>query len=170
MYSAKEIAVWFIYKNNAEKKENQAVNDEEPYEVYEGISHLKLQKLLYYAQGVHLAIKDTKLFIEKIHAWEHGPVIPNVYDDYRRFGREYITIETNRNNDETVQKIEKDSETKRILDMVYENFAIYTAWQLREMTHQAGSPWDITVGKNGIVKEIENGIIKEYFLSEIMEK
>ena len=57
MYDAKEIALWFIYKSNSEKKEY--CNTEE---VFEGISHLKLQKLLYYAQGVHLSITNNKLF------------------------------------------------------------------------------------------------------------
>lgn len=38
------------------------------------ISNLKIQKLVYYAQGVHLAMFDTTLFDEEILAWEHGPV------------------------------------------------------------------------------------------------
>ena len=43
------------------------------------ISNLKLQKLVYYAQGFHLAISGEPLFDEKIMAWEHGPVIPQLY-------------------------------------------------------------------------------------------
>ena len=73
MFNASDIALWFIYKTNAEIKENVAENDEE--EVYEGITHLKLQKLLYYAQGVTLSmmngkkleeLKDIKTMVEKI--------------------------------------------------------------------------------------------------------
>ena len=45
MYSAQDIAKWFLYKNYAEQKAKMASNDD--YEVYDGITHLKLQKLLY---------------------------------------------------------------------------------------------------------------------------
>ena len=54
MFSAIEIATWFLLKNNAEIREHKATNDD--YEVYEGITHLKLQKLLYYAQEINLAM------------------------------------------------------------------------------------------------------------------
>jgi uncharacterized phage-associated protein len=42
------------------------------------ISNLKLQKLVYYAQGFHLALYDELLFEETIEAWTHGPVIPEM--------------------------------------------------------------------------------------------
>ena len=47
MFKASDIALWFIYKTNAEDKENIAENDED--EVYEGLTHLKLQRLLSYS-------------------------------------------------------------------------------------------------------------------------
>lgn len=54
MFSAIEIAIWFLLKNNAEIRKHETTNDD--YEVYEGITHLKLQNLLYYAQGINLAM------------------------------------------------------------------------------------------------------------------
>lgn len=169
MYSANEIAVWFIYKNNAENKEREAYYDEELQDVYEGISHLKLQKLLYYAQGVSLSINEKELFEEKILAWNHGPVINEVYQKYKSFKNQYITVKSNKENDEIVEKIENDSKTKKILDIVYDNFAIYTAWQLREMTHEENSPWDITVKEKEINACIELDVIKKYFNEVVME-
>ena len=47
------------------------------------ISNLKLQKLLYYAQGFHLALYDQPLFPEAIEAWTHGPVVPDLYRHYK---------------------------------------------------------------------------------------
>ena len=40
------------------------------------ISPLKINKLLYYAQGNFLAKYNAPLFPEKIQAWQYGPVIP----------------------------------------------------------------------------------------------
>lgn len=163
-YTAQDIAKWFLYKNYAEQKQKVASNDD--YEVYDGITHLKLQKLLYNAQGVYLAIKGDKLFKDDLEAWEHGPVVRNVYDTYCVFGKNPIIIPATPENDEIVRKIESDTETEEILDMVYDNFSIYTAWQLREMSHAKGSPWDKTQ-KNQV---IDPKLIKEYFEEEVMEQ
>jgi uncharacterized phage-associated protein len=164
MYSAQDIAKWFLYKNYAEQKAKMASNDD--YEVYDGITHLKLQKLLYNAQGVYLALRGSKLFSDDLEAWEHGPVVRNVYDTYCVFGKNPIIIPATPENDEAVRKIESDKDTKEILDMVYDSFSIYTAWQLREMSHVKNSPWDKTE-KN---KVIDVDLIKKYFESEVVEK
>ncbi|MDR0738938.1 MAG: hypothetical protein LBF33_02150 [Oscillospiraceae bacterium] len=52
MYSALDIASWFVFKTNSEIHQNQANTDDEYYEIYERLTHLKLQKLLYFAQGI----------------------------------------------------------------------------------------------------------------------
>lgn len=163
MYSAQDIAKWFLYKNNSEQKENMAINDD--YEVYEGITHLKLQKLLYYAQGVYLALEDERLFSEPLEAWDHGPVVRDVYDTYCVFGRNQIIIPATTENNEIVRKIEENNKAREALELVYNSFAIYTAWQLREMSHEKGGPWDKTP-KN---EEINIETIKEYFKKEIIE-
>ncbi len=163
-YTAQDIAKWFLYKNYAEQKAKVAENDN--YEVYDGITHLKLQKLLYNAQGVYLAIKDKKLFEDDLEAWDHGPVVKDVYDTYCVFGRNPIIIPATPENDKIVEEIEKDTEVKEILDMVYDHFSIYTAWELREMSHKKGSPWDNTK-KNSI---IDPKVIRDYFKEEVIEQ
>jgi len=50
------------------------------------ISNLKLQKLLYYAQAWYLVNFDAPLFGDSIEAWDFGPVIPDLYRKYKRFG------------------------------------------------------------------------------------
>jgi uncharacterized phage-associated protein len=39
------------------------------------LSHMQLQKILYYAQGYLLGMNGQKLFEDIIEAWKHGPVI-----------------------------------------------------------------------------------------------
>ena len=40
------------------------------------ISNMKLQKLLYLAQGIHLALENgAPLFEDTIEAWKYGPVV-----------------------------------------------------------------------------------------------
>ena len=51
-------------------------------EELEGLTHLRLQKLLYYAQGWHLAAFGRALFAGHIEAWKHGPVVQEVYPTF----------------------------------------------------------------------------------------
>lgn len=50
-----------------------------------------------------------------------------------------------------VENINNDSELFEILELVYINYAGYTAWQLREKAHIAGGPWLVSVDIKGRV-------------------
>lgn len=163
-YSAMDIAEWFLWYNNYQK--NSQLDKEDSYDVYEGITHLKVQKLLYYAEGVYSAITDSDIFKEKIMAWPHGPVVVEVYEKFSENGSKELEF-----NDEywnKIQQINNDNEILNILQLVYESYAGYTAWQLREKTHVAGGPWQITVDTKGMQKEIDKKLIKEYFRNNIV--
>jgi uncharacterized phage-associated protein len=55
-------------------------------EVGDSITHLKLQKLMYYAQSWSLVFLESPLFEEDFEAWAHGPVLPSIYEAYKQFG------------------------------------------------------------------------------------
>lgn len=50
------------------------------------VTNLKLQKLLYYAQGWHLGLHGTPLFDDPLEAWIHGPTVPAVYRQFTAHG------------------------------------------------------------------------------------
>lgn len=50
---------------------------------YGPMSHLKLQKLLFYCDAYHLAYFDTELVEDEFEAWVHGPVSRRVYDSFK---------------------------------------------------------------------------------------
>jgi uncharacterized phage-associated protein len=79
-YPASEIADYFL-----------SLQDEE---AGDSISNLKLQKLLYYAQGCFIALcgADSPLFGERIYAWDLGPVVPEIYHEYKGCGRNALPI------------------------------------------------------------------------------
>lgn len=164
MYKAIEIAYWFLYRNYTERMEKTAANDE--FDVYEGLTHLKLQKLLYNAQGVSLALRDKPIFEEPLEAWLHGPVVRNVYDTFLVFRGAPIIVPVTEETTRIVEKIDGDSSAHEVLEFVYENFSIYTAWQLREMSHAKNGPWYKTSANS----TIDNELIKEYFKKEVVEE
>ncbi|GHU75690.1 hypothetical protein AGMMS49992_20150 [Clostridia bacterium] len=42
------------------------------------MTNLRLQSLLFYAQGWSLVLRGEPLFDDPIEAWDHGPVVPSV--------------------------------------------------------------------------------------------
>lgn len=47
------------------------------------ISHLKLQKLIYFINAWHLAYFDQPLVADDFEAWVHGPVSRKVWDHFK---------------------------------------------------------------------------------------
>ena len=126
------------------------------------ISNLKLQKLLYYAQGVHLALHDAALFPEDIQAWMHGPVVPDVYQKYKEHGGEALPSP----EPGTVDFSRYSEDEKETLDEIYRVFGQFSAWRLREMTHSE-APWveNFREGETHIV--IPRETMKRYFKTQL---
>lgn len=148
MYSAEYISEWFLARNRQD-----IINGSD-----ESISNLKLQKLLYYAQGCVLALTGKPLFEDEIQAWTHGPVVPNIYRKYKENGSCGI------NYDGCFDYKKIDKATESILEEVYEEFGQFSAWKLRNMTHEE-KPWQETA-KNGV---ISTDSIKKYFEENYLE-
>jgi uncharacterized phage-associated protein len=103
-------------------------------EVGDIISNLKLQKLCYYAQGFHLALFGRPLFEERIEAWQHGPVVPDLYHAYKGYAAGAIPAPTD------LDMGLYTAEQRELLDEVYSVYGQYSAWKLRNMTHEE-PPW-----------------------------
>ena len=99
------------------------------------ISNLKLQKMMYYQQGFHLAYFGTPLFDEDIVAWQYGPVVPSVYKEYKSF--ESNSISTSK------EGISLSDDEEELFNNVYEEYNQFSAVALMKMTHEE-SPWKTT--------------------------
>lgn len=55
------------------------------------IYHLHIQKILYYLEAAHLVQRRVSLLDEDIEMWRLGPVVPNVYHNYKTFGARPIS-------------------------------------------------------------------------------
>ncbi len=117
------------------------------------MTHLKLQKLLYYAQGWALVDLGYALFHNEIRAWEHGPVVVEAYHDLKQFGKNTLLPESIDAGSEELTEDEKQFLTK-----VYDVYGIYSAWGLRELTHEE-DPWK----NNHPFNEIKEDDLKVFF-------
>ena len=100
------------------------------------LTSMKLQKLLYYAQGYWMALHDgAPLFPEEFRRLQYGPVCIEMLDEFPRRGSNHIAPEhcnfIGRPLDEAVVGH---------LEKVWRTFAQLTPYQLSKMTHEE-SPW-----------------------------
>ncbi|MGO5090662.1 Panacea domain-containing protein [Segatella copri] len=120
-YKALDIAKKLIFK---------AQNDEP--NGGERLTNLKLQKLLYYQQGFHLAFFGTPLFAEDVEAWMYGPVVPAVYDEYSAYGSSALP--------EVKVPVSLSEDEEELFNEVYDAYREFSAIGLMNRTHSE-RPW-----------------------------
>ncbi len=134
--------------------------DKESFELYDnGISNLKMQKLLFFAQQTFFSVYNKPLFKEDMEAWQLGPVVPKVYHHYKIYGRNNIDI-----FQENLQIDNLDWNIMMILDFVYLKYAKYTAYALVDITHSLPC-WINNINKKIPLNAIYSETIKNEFLN-----
>lgn len=118
------------------------------------MTNLKLQKLLYYVQGFHLAMTGEPCFGEPVMAWQHGPVVASVYEKYKCNGSNPIPLPESAPG-------EIDEDTVAIIEEVATVYGQYAAWRLRDMTHEE-KPWLDTPRLTEIKQEIMADFFQVY--------
>ena len=145
-YKALDIAKKLIFK---------AQNDEP--NGGERLTNLKLQKLLYYQQGFHLAFFGTPLFAEDVEAWMYGPVVPAVYDEYSAYGSSALP--------EVKEPVSLSEDEEELFNEVYDAYREFSAIGLMNRTHSE-RPWlDAVPHDRGTVISQES--MRSYFKTQI---
>jgi len=143
MMTARQVADYFL-----------SLVDEE---VGDALSNLKLQKLVYYAQGFSLALTGQPLFEEEIEAWQHGPVVPMLYHSLKQHGSEPVPRPEN-----GIRIEDYPTEVRELLDEVYAVYGQFSPSKLRNMTHQE-PPWREAIANGAMQLPIRHQTMKEYF-------
>ena len=138
------------------------------------ITPMKLVKLVYIAYGWTLAVTGNRLFEEPIQAWQHGPVVPSIYHEFKHFGNSAINVRSYDLNPDSfelyVPRIDKnDKDTNLVLSKVWATHKGFRAWDLRNLTHKKGSPWNKVYVKGQKHICLDDGHIHEYYTKRIGE-
>lgn len=120
----------------AKKKPRTKIDTAINYLLYqcEDITPLALQKILYYIQGFHYALKETFIFREDCEAWAHGPVYRDIYFRYKSY--QFDPIEGRKQCDESTFSTYE----KAIIDSIIKSLCCYSGKTLEKFTHSE-SPW-----------------------------
>ncbi|WP_370278590.1 Panacea domain-containing protein [Pontibacterium sp.] len=170
MYKASHIANYFLERGSEEQIE---------------ITPMKLIKLVYMAEGWALSLLDTDILeSEQVQAWQHGPVIPSLYHEFKRFGSGAITEYAHEFEIDgtsgplglsmyTPRVKETDENLLKVLGLVWDSYKHRTGTALRNLTHLPGTPWeqvyDPQIRDQVIPKELIGSYYQE-FIQNLLSK
>lgn len=139
-------------------RETSLGTDEENHPIREGITNLKLQKMLFFAQAAYLALFDGKpLFPDEFEAWGLGPVIPEIY-------RKYKPSADDQSNRPIIEDFEcEDKDLRDFLEDIWKIFGKYSASELVNMSHAKGTPWQQVYSPLERGTKIPKKLIQEYY-------
>lgn len=110
------------------------------------ITQLRLYKLLYFSHGWYLAEFNRPLVWNSFEAWERGPVVKAVRDCFKKFGDRAITQFASSFDFRVGKELEFSSELgasdAEFIDAVVAAYQRYSAYELSELTHESGGPWE----------------------------
>ena len=141
------------------------------------LSPMKLMKLVYFAHGWYLALTGKPLISERIEAWQFGPVISRLYQEFKQYGSENFTqpsLELDFSDgrpglhESRVHEGADPTENEEVLDLIRQVWEIYgkhSAVKLSNATHMPGTPWSKTYRDGARSLVISNELIEQYFKS-----
>lgn len=127
------------------------------------VTPLKLQKLLYYCQGYSLALTGKPMFEDEIEAWNLGPVVKEIYHEYRKYSGGIIPYSS-------IKACDKPNETvSSIINLVLQDKGQYDGKTLARATHRE-RPYIESFKGAYTNAEIPVELLKEYFTEEILRR
>ncbi len=115
------------------------------------ITNLALQKLLYFAHGIHLIRTEQPLVSGYFEAWKFGPVHPSVYRAFKPSGADPIVTRAVGRDPLTGQTRDlpkpSDIEVIRLVSDVVRSLGHLSPGQLVDLSHAKDAPWSAVVDK-----------------------
>ena len=102
------------------------------------VTPLALEKLLSFSNGVNYAVNGEQLIFEDNQAWAHGPVYPQMYNKYKKFGYKPIDNGIYSTHGCVLSKL-TDSEIS-VIDLVINTFGLFSPKTLENISHSQ-EPW-----------------------------
>jgi len=111
-----------------------------------GMTHMKLQKLVFFMHAWGLAFNIGSPVSERPQAWEYGPVFFSLYHILKTYGSKPMTgwlVQMNPGTGqmEPMMPPPGDHQFWQLLERVWERYGGFDAFELSALTHEDDSPW-----------------------------
>ena len=134
------------------------------------ITPMKLQKLLYYCHADFLSLYGKPLIDDQFEAWQFGPVMPSVFQEFKQFSGNPISSRAKRFNPVTaVVEVAPpcslgDAELQ--VKALFNLYVRFSATSLSNMSHVENGPWSEALARfdRGVNpgRRISNDLIRGY--------
>jgi uncharacterized phage-associated protein len=132
--------------------------------------HMKLQKLVYCANGWWLAYDQPPLVTERPQVWKFGPVFPSLYRVLKVYGGDAIarpqSIGPFVDPDDVDQS---DDRTRGLIKWVWNRYGHLSGFALSDMTHKPGTAWYRVAKEHNFIVSEGLEIPNEYIAAEFKE-
>ena len=134
------------------------------------MSMMKLIKLVYFSHGWCLGLTKKPLCSDTPEAWQYGPVFRTLYYSLPYSGSQTVDrLITDPFGNTIEPQIPFSDDEKAIMSRIVDVYGKLGAFQLSEITHESGSPWD-KARKQGHFAPIDNAEVASYFASQRSKK
>ena len=139
------------------------------------ISPLKVQKLIYFAEGHSWRTRQAGLVFNSFGAWDFGPVIKVVYDAFKDLGHRPINRRATWMNfaagGSELAATRFSEEDVRCIEQAMSIYGPVDANILSRLSHARGGPWDIVRRDPARFPNnlIPRSLIAAYFTNESSE-
>ncbi len=110
------------------------------------MSNLVLQKILFFCHAWNLVEEGEPLVKHQFEAWQHGPVLQYIYRQFRNFEANPITSRATKldpfDGTQKVVTVDLPDHVKDRVERVVSFYGKLQPWDLVELSHESGGPWD----------------------------
>ncbi len=113
------------------------------------VTNLQLQKILYLANMIYMGKNNGELLVSShFEAWDYGPVAPDLYHEFKKYGGNPI-----RTGFFHIPDVKEDSPECKELQMAAKHLLFLKPGNLVAFTHRKGGAWEkhYVPGKKGII-------------------
>ncbi|MER8568462.1 DUF4065 domain-containing protein [Mesorhizobium sp. M0924] len=138
-----------------------------------GITNLEINKIIYFLHSTYLANFGSPLIEAKIEAWDYGPVIREIYSEFKSFGSADINTRATKLDLMSLKRVPVyetiGANDADFLYPIIDKYMRLGATKLVNMSHEKGGPWDLVYnasGRSNPGMEISDDLIQRYFLRQ----
>ena len=135
------------------------------------LTHMKLQKLVFYTDGWSRAF-GRRFISEKPQVWRYGPVYRSLYNVLAFSGGDRIVAPPKpplfvKADAPMILSPQDDEREAALVDWVWDRYGKFDATSLSTKTHEKGTPWQIMAEKYDYevppFLEIDDDVLDSYF-------
>ena len=154
MLNEQKVINWFAVKSDVNKK---------LFPERDKLTQLRLEKLLYFAQGTYLSLYDEKLFDDDLVHADYGPLAVKAHAKYE--GKRNLNSLINwKQALKDFSELNNIPKVSLVLNSVFNKYADVSTSTLVDITHHQ-KPW--ISAKSG--EEISPKVLKEFFDSIVVQ-